>query len=330
MDGKKGSELLVLRVLEKYTDENHYLTQDEISKYIQNEFHVTLLRKAVSSALRTLEELGYDINKAPNGKGVALFERLINSTELTFIVDSLFSSRMLTSRQVQDLVDRLSNLTSIYEKKDYSKIYKYEGLGRSENKDIFYNISVLSEAISRGRKIKFNYYQYDAEGKLVKRVPEKYYTLNPCFLANNLGNYYFVANYDKYNNFVNFRIDLMKDIEILEDSPSKKLEDIPEAGKNFSIAKYLNEHIYIFGGKPLDAKIRFTDPYMLTQVHTTFGKNVTIDKTDDVYTVSFRCDENSLLYWAMQFSQKVEVLEPSSLREKLKEAAQSMLEKYSS
>ena len=40
------------------------------------------------------------------------------------------------------------------------------------------------------------------------------------------------------------------------------------------------------------------------------------------------CSEDAFFYWAMQYAGGVEVLEPASLRDRLRKSAQQMLAKY--
>ena len=63
LPNKKSSILLVLKVLEEYTDEEHYLTQQEIADKIYQVYDIELERKSVGSSLSMLEELDYDIDK---------------------------------------------------------------------------------------------------------------------------------------------------------------------------------------------------------------------------------------------------------------------------
>lgn len=51
---KKSSILLVLKVLEEYSDEEHYLTQQEIADKIYQEFDIDLERKSIGSSLSML------------------------------------------------------------------------------------------------------------------------------------------------------------------------------------------------------------------------------------------------------------------------------------
>ena len=48
---------MVLKVLEEYTDDNHYLTQPQIATKISQLYGIDLERKAIGSSLQLLEEL---------------------------------------------------------------------------------------------------------------------------------------------------------------------------------------------------------------------------------------------------------------------------------
>lgn len=83
IQNKKSSILLILKVLEEYTDENHYLTQKEIVDKVSQLYGIEIERKSVGSSLMLLEELGYDINKGSKG-GFALLSRTFDLTEASF------------------------------------------------------------------------------------------------------------------------------------------------------------------------------------------------------------------------------------------------------
>ena len=86
LPNKKSSILLVLKVLEEYTDEEHYLTQQEIADKIYQDYDIELERKSVGSSLSMLEELDYDIDKGPKG-GFALLSRTFDQTEASYLID---------------------------------------------------------------------------------------------------------------------------------------------------------------------------------------------------------------------------------------------------
>ncbi len=55
IQNKKSSILLILKVLEEYTDENHYLTQKEIVDKVSQLYGIEIERKSVGSSLMLRE-----------------------------------------------------------------------------------------------------------------------------------------------------------------------------------------------------------------------------------------------------------------------------------
>ena len=53
-----------------------------------------------------------------------------------------------------------------------------------------------------------------------------------------------------------------------------------------------------------------------------------IEKDNNYVTVRVIANENATYYWAMQYGHSAEILEPSSLRDRIKEGLEDMLEKY--
>ena len=86
LDGKKASLILVLKVLEQYSDANHYLTQQEIIDKIYTIYGIQLERKTISSNINLLIDLGYDICKGTKG-GYALLYRVFDPSEIKFLID---------------------------------------------------------------------------------------------------------------------------------------------------------------------------------------------------------------------------------------------------
>ena len=97
---KKSSIILVLKILEEYTDEEHYLTQPQIVDKIRQIYDVELERKSVGSSLQLLEELDYDIDKGSKG-GFALLSRTFDKTEAEYLIDAVFSISIKYSFLIQ-------------------------------------------------------------------------------------------------------------------------------------------------------------------------------------------------------------------------------------
>ena len=89
---------------------------------------------------------------------------------------------------------------------------------KPENKQLFYTIDILDEAISKEKQVKFHYGLYGADKKLHPQKSSdgkiREYIINPYQIVATNGRYYLVCNYDKYDNLSNYRVDRIMDIEL--------------------------------------------------------------------------------------------------------------------
>lgn len=325
---KKSSILLVLKVLEEYSDEEHYLTQQEIVDKIYQDYDIELERKSVGSSLSMLEELDYDIDKGPKG-GFALLSRTFDQTEASFLIDAIFSSRSIDGRQAKKIADQVSSCFSKYQRKDYSYIYKSSEINRTINKQVLYNISVIHEAMKKGKRVGFQYLAYDAEGNQTVRRDGFEFIVSPYYLINNFGRYYLLCNYrEKYRALQTFRVDYMINIQIKDDWPIKKMENLKNGPKDFSISKYINEHIYMFGGETIEVELELDGDWVILIVRDWFGENAQISHKSGKPYVKIKCNETALYYWVMQYSDCVKVISPVSFVDKIKKGLKKGLERY--
>lgn len=323
---KKSSILLVLKVLEEYTDENHYLTQIQIVDKIKQLYDIDLERKSVGSSLQLLEELDYDIAKGSKG-GFALLGRTLDQSEVTYIIDAIFSSKSIDGKQAKKIIESVSSSLSRYQRKDYSYIHKSSEINRSSNKQVLFNVSVINEAMKVGKRIGFKYLSYDKDGKEMLRNDGFEYIVSPYYLINNFGRYYLLGNYrEKYRPLQLFKIDRMVDIVIKDDWPIKKMSELKDSPKDFSISTYLNEHVYLFNDEVIDAEFILNDENTIQIVKEWFGENVKIKNIDDKIHAYIKGDQTALLYWVMQYADIVKVISPSSFKDKVIESLKNALE----
>lgn len=328
IQNKKSSILLVLKILEKYTDDNHYLTQPQIATKISQLYGIDLERKAIGSSLQLLEELDYDIVKGPKG-GFALLSRTFDPSEASFLIDAIFSSKSINGKEAKRMAKEVSSCFSKYQRKDYSYIYKSNEINRSKNKTTLYNVSIINEAISKGKRVGFQYLTYDKNGNEIYRNDGYEYIVSPYYLINNYGRYYLLCNYrEKYRPLQLFRIDKMANIVIKDDWPIKQLKDLKDGPKDFSIAKYLNEHVYLFNEEVIDAKIILDGEWAIEIVKDWFGDNAKIHFKDEKIIATIKGDEKALYYWIMQYSDCVTVLSPLSLVERIKKGLIDATRRY--
>ena len=335
---KKMLIMNILEILKKHSDAEHPLNQKEIVELLEREYQMTVDRKAVKRNLMNLLDFGYEleytetIRTNKKGEQEALYSdwylvRDFTDAELRLLIDSLLFSKHIPYSQCKELIGKLESLSNKYFK---AKVKHIRTLPEKmpNNKQLFYNVEVLDEAISKGKKVEFNYNDFGIDRKLHRRMNSdgtvRKYVVNPYQMAATNGHYYLIANYDKYSNISHYRVDKVSNIKIL-DEPVKKQNELDE---NIDLPKHMAEHIYMFSGVSERVTMRI-EKFLVNDVIDWFGKDVSFyDETEDEVTASVVVNLKAMRYWAMQYANHVEVLKPLKLREQIKEDLQKALGKY--
>ena len=270
---KKMMNMYIYDILRRNTDAEHPMTQREIQKRLESDYDMAVDRKAVKANLEDLINDGsYNIEYAtkirltPNRltgeieKNEVLtgfyYDNIFTDSELRLLMDSVLFSRSIPTNNKKEMLGKLKDLSNKYFKFSTANIQSYESVDREMNRELFYTIEVLDEAISKGLQVKFLYNEYGTDKKLHHRKNEdddvREYIINPYTMVANGGKYYLICNYDKYDNLSHYRIDRISNIEILE-TPRKPKNQV-EGLVGLDVAKYMQEHIFMFGGKSIRAK----------------------------------------------------------------------------
>ncbi|MCC8069272.1 MAG: WYL domain-containing protein [Ruminococcus sp.] len=322
---KKMLNMYILEVLKKYSDSDHHLKQQDIIEYIKQDYNIASERKAISINISRLVEFGYDI---VHQNGYYLRERDFDDSELRLLVDSVLFSRNIPTNQAKDLIEKLQGLSSKYFSLKVKHVSNLNALEHTNNKQFFYNIEILDEAIENGNQVEFMYNKYGEDKKLHPRKKEK--TLfNPYQMVASNGRYYVIGNVDKYEGASYYRLDKISDMAVLN-TPVKPMNVVQGLEKGLNLPKHMAEHIYMFSGK--SEKVTFNiDKSRLDDVVDWFGNEFKIrNKSDDIYTISVDVNTNAMYYWALQYGQYAEIISPIDLREKLQATISQMCERYNS
>ena len=327
MDGTGNKRLLnmyIPNILREYSDENHALTQQDILKQLESDYDVICDRRTVKAYVDEWIELGWDI---VYDKGYKLISREFDDAELRILIDSVLFSKSISTRQAQTLIKKLQGFASKYFNAKVSHVCNLPDLNRTVNRQAMYALGIINDAISAKKKIEFIYNEMGTDFKLHPKRKDPY-VVNPYQIVANNGKFYLIANYDKYDNVVHFRIDKMKEIKCLNES-IKPRSEVPELANGLNLPKHMAEHIYMFSGESVWAEIK-TTPDMMGELVDWFGKDFKIEQKEDGYIIiRVKCNGNALRYWALQYGPYVEIIKPVKLREQLKQDAENMYRKYS-
>lgn len=343
---KKMLIINILDILKKYTDENHRLSQKEIVDILKTEYSTTVDRKSVKRNLMNLIDFGYEIEYSEsvrmvrNSKTGELEENYVLSdfylvrdftdSELRLLIDSLLFSKHIPYSQCKELIDKLEGLSNQYFKTRVKYIRTLPDLAPT-NRQIFYTIEVLDEAISKKRQVAFDYNSYGVDKKLHPRTDEngnkREYIVNPYQIATTNGRYYLICNYDKYDNVANYRLDRISNIRML-DTPVKPMKTVKGLENGFNLPKHMAEHIYMFAGTSQTVTFRIKK-YILNDVMDWFGSEVTFfDETEDEVSVRVSVNLAAMRRWALQYALHSKILSPQSLVDDVKSDIEKAMELY--
>ena len=342
MQPKKMLIIHILDILKRYSDETHRLSQRDILEILENEYAMKADRKAVKRNLMNLIEFGYNIEysesirRTKNNEEEILytdwyFVRDFSDAELRLLIDGLLFSKHIPYSQCKGLIHKLKGLANTYFD---AKVKHIRNLSEDmpANKQLFLTIEVLDEAIGKNRQVAFTYNEFGTDKKLHPRQTNagavREYIINPYQIVATNSRYYLVCNYDKYEGVSNYRLDRITNIRLL-DSPAKPMKNVVGLEEGLNLPKHMAEHIYMFAGESVPVQFR-AQSYLTGQIIDWFGRDVQFSNdTGETVDVRVVVNEQAMVYWALQYGQYMEVLEPASLRNEVRDAAMEIVRKYS-
>ena len=323
LQDKKVLNMMILEVLEQYTDSDHRLTQQKIVELLEKNYGVPCTRQTVKNNLMLLKNMGYDISMRG---GIFLKSRLFDNAELRMLIDSVLFSRTLSGEEAERLIKKLTGLGNKYFRAKVKHVCHLPKLIHSDNKQVLLNLDVLNDAIEQERKVRFTYNSYGKDFQLHPRRKDPY-IVNPYQMVENQGRYYLLCNHDKYNDISHYRLDYMTNVQMLDDNVKPK-DQVADFVQGYSLPKHMEEHIYMFSGPSVQVKMRVSE-HMMGALIDWFGKKFRIvQETEDGLIISVACNKLAMRYWALQYGEYVEVLEPENLRDEIREVVDCMASFY--
>lgn len=333
-EAKKLLIIRIMQILERYSDANHPLTQEEIIKKLYEHYGIEAERKAVGRNIALLKDM-FDREAADKtttavsigsdrGKGVFLEKRLFEDSELRLLIDGVLASKFISEKYSRDLIEKLCSLSNVYFKSNVKHVCMVKEWDKTENKAVFLNVELINEAIEKSRQITFDYNKYGEDKKLHKTSSHK---VSPYQLIAHNQRYYLVLFNEKTKNVGYFRVDKITNIGIT-DEPSTPVRRVKgyESGMDYKI--YASMLPYMFSDKVANVTM-ICDSWLIDQVIDWFGKKIKIEAVENgEYEITVATSLAAMEYWAMQYLKFVEIKSPSELREKLKKNISEAGKKY--
>jgi len=321
MRNDRATVLWVLKILKEYSDEEHIVGMSELISLIYNEFGQTLDGRTVNASIKTLIDFGYDISTyAENKKVYYLRERHFETAEIKLLMDAVYSFHGIPAAQTTDIISRLQHFLSKHKRRYYHNLITVKPIHKTRNKEVFLNIELIDEAISKGKQVSFIYNRYDFD-KTMKPRNKRPFIVDPYLLLSENENYYLICKHNYFNKTSYFRIDRMTDINILDEYAKPVIKDV-------SFENYVKKASAVYFGKEELFKFRCKKT-ILDDVFDTFGTEIEIyNITDDTFDFSLKMVDKAATFFSLKYISRCEILSPEHARERMRRYIQSGVERY--
>ena len=314
------------RIMLEKTDEDHALTLAQIIAELEAR-GVTAERKSLYTDFADMtDKLGVEIIKEQVGRDTFYHvgSRDFELAEVKLLIDAIQSSKFITEKKSRDLIKKLKTFVSEHQAKQLDRQVYVQGRAKTMNESIYYNVDDLHKAIGENKKISFKYYRWNVDKKLEERNHGIVFTVSPWALTWDDENYYLVAFDDYDQKIKHYRVDKMKQIELLEEKRAGK-----EEFKGFDMAAYSKMNFGMYSGRKEKVKIEFNN-YMVGVFIDRFGKDISIVPIDEKnsYTHVDVAISPQFFAWILSLGNEVKITGPEKIVEEMKEYVQGFLDRY--
>ncbi len=261
------------------------------------------------------------------------YNHIFSYEEIDSLIEAIYFSKTLDTKGAKHLVEKIEqNLTTKFYKSGPRSICKVQEPELADKTLLRKNLLTIQQAIDSHVQISFKFNRYTKSKALEPTSPNKY-TLSPYYIVASGGQYYLLACMVGKKNMSIWRIDLMCGIEIPESNgvaiKATRKNDVKNLPQRWSEDFQLS-HLYMSFDDPVNIRLKVTcDTY--TFLHDYFGKTFKYIRTDEDGgdIVDVKCSPFAMVHWALQYSDRVEVLEPQDLRNTIIEKINNLSKKYS-
>ncbi|MBR4158428.1 MAG: WYL domain-containing protein [Oscillospiraceae bacterium] len=321
--GQKAKILLLMDYLLHNTDESHPATMRQMTEHLES-MGVSAERKSLYDDLETLREFGLDIIKTGNGRLCAYYvaSRDFELPELKLLVDSVQSSKFITQRKTGELIRKLEKLASVHEAQALQRQVFVQNRIKTMNESVYYNVDAIHAGISRGKKIRFKYFDLTVDKQRSYRKNGAFYTVSPYALNWDAENYYLVAFDAEAGRIKHYRVDRMANI-VTTDAP----RDGQEVYSALNMAEYTKAVFGMFAGEPQRVRMRFERSLVGPVLDRLGADAILAPDGQEHFTVSADIVVSSQFFaWLFGFGTRAQILSPETVAEQYRASLRDALE----
>lgn len=323
MISQKATALCIYEILKTYSDETHIISAEKIREKLKVIYDVDMERRAIYRNIEALRSMGIEIEGyRDNREGYYLIDRQFELSEIRLLCDAVAASDMIKEDAGKIIIKKLIDTQSIFQGRMLQKTVFVKSEKKILNKQLFYNIDALNVAINQGSKVTAKFMEYGHNQELQEREDSPI-IFSPYVTLWAEGNYYILAKLENYDELEHFRIDLLKDITILD-------RGVDMIFGGFNPSQYTKQYIFQKG----ENKERFEiecDKSMWQELAECFGMDVSVireDRFNSKITVKIVSIPSIMRSWILGHINECEVIGPKKFRDEIQKAILEAYKKY--
>ena len=309
----------LLRFLYQQTDEAHAVTVSEMIEYLKSK-GIPSVRQTVYTDLEALDTAGIDIVQIKSTQNrYFIGSRIFQYPELKMLVDAVASSKVISAKKSQALIQKLGQLTSIQQAEQLQRLASLSSRVKPHNEKVYYIIDSIQTAILDQHQISFQYNEYTPEKKKILKHDGYRYILDPYALEWKNDHYYLIGYSHKHKGIAHFRVDRLTSVEPLD----SKFQPMPD----FDVAAYTNKMVDMFAAEHAEQVKLLCSNELMRVIIDHYGEDIEISPYDDThFTVIIEVNPSGTFYgWVFKFMGKIRILSPQSCVDKMQDIARTFI-----
>ena len=319
--------LKMWEILHRKTDDLKPITTQEILEELSN-LNIKADRHTIYSDIDTMIQWGYEVKREKRGKDMCYWveKREFDIPEVKLIMDAVEASKFIPQDKTDELLNKIADLGGSARGQLLKRSARNFNTVKHSNSDIYKIIDVLERAIERRRKVKFRYFDLNANKERIYRHDKQIYMEEPLALIINDGNYYLICYRPEpeYTDHVKiFRLDRMSDV-------IETVEDIsPNATSSAELIQDYPKQVFkMYGGETSSVTLGF-DENMIGVIFNKFGEDTVIRNIEGKYVADVTVQLSPTFWgWLTQFPGQMKIIAPDKVRQQYIAFTKSAIEQY--
>ena len=300
----------MLKYLYENTDENHPVSTPELVKIFQAEdAHAS--RKTVKDDIDVLVGEGFDIVTIRSTQNsFFLANRKFEIPEIKLLIDAVSSSRFINREKSAVLIEKLTGMVSKAQAEKIRRHLYTADRVKADNHQIYYIVDAITDAINEGKKICFQYFEYNGDKERLLRRNGAKYSVSPYALVWDDNHYYMLGFSDDRQKIVNYRVDRMCNTGMTEEPAVSMPAD-------FDMEEYVQLQFRMFAGEEVEVVLECRND-MMKYIVDQFGEDVETRKaSEETFFAKVSVADSPTFYgWVFAFEGKLKISEPQEIRDK--------------